>query len=148
MVIGFKNIKIMIRFFTETSFKKFKRRDLNRWIKNTILNENKKIGEVNVIFCDDEYLLSINRQYLNHNYFTDVISFDNSTANIITGDIYISIDTVKKNAADCSVDFSQELRRVVIHGVLHFIGYNDKKDEQVVQMRLKEDYYLSLYGEG
>ena len=135
----------MIRFFAETPFKIDDKQKLKQWIKLVVSNENKKIGDINFIFCDDEYLLAINQQYLKHDYYTDVISFDNSFNNTISGEIYISINTVKDNAQNRSIDFTAELRRVIIHGVLHFLGYKDKAKSESKQMRAKEDYYLSLF---
>lgn len=134
----------MIRFFTETPFKLKEKRKLRLWLNEIISNENKKTGEINFIFCDDHYLLEINNKYLNHNYHTDVISFDNSFDKILSGEIYISIDMIKYNAIKNKVDFSNELKRIMIHGVLHFIGYNDKTESEKTEMTAKEDYYLSL----
>ena len=137
----------MIRFFTETKFNLLNKRVLKGWIKSTIQNENKKAGEINFIFCDDDYLLKINQEYLKHDYYTDVISFDNSIEDVISGEIFISIDMVKDNAKKLSIPFDEELKRVIIHGVLHFIGYKDKTTSNKLEMKRKEDYYLSLHND-
>ncbi len=107
-----------------------------------INNERKKQGEINFIFCSDDYLLDMNKQYLQHDYFTDVITFDYSENNILSGDVFISIDRIKENAGEYKVPFEQELQRVMIHGVLHLAGYNDKTDEEKKEMTDKENEYL------
>jgi probable rRNA maturation factor len=115
------------------------------WIREIINRENKLLGKINFIFCSDKYLLDINVKYLKHNFLTDVITFNLSEkSNIISGDIFISLDRVKENAISFKSNFITELRRVISHGLLHLIGYNDKTDEEEVLMREKEDYYLSL----
>ena len=114
-------------------------------IEKLVVNENRILGDVNYILCSDAYLLDINRQYLNHDYYTDVISFDYCEDNVISGDIFISVDTVADNAKEYGVTFEKELARVMIHGVLHFVGYNDKSDEEVPVMRAKENQYLPLF---
>ena len=115
------------------------------WIREIINSENKLLGELNFIFCSDKYLLDINVKYLKHNFLTDVITFDLSeNSNILSGDIFISIDRVKENAHSFKSNFIIELRRVMCHGLLHLIGYNDKTSEEEVIIRQKEDYYLSL----
>ena len=108
-------------------------------------SENRTLGDISYILCSDNYLLEINRQYLNHDYFTDVITFDYSEENVISGDIFISVDTVADNAKEYNVTFEKELERVMVHGVLHLVGYNDKSDSEVKQMRAKENQYLSLF---
>ena len=115
---------------------------LDSWIKNTIVSEKKTLGEINYIFCDDDYLLEKNQTFLNHDTLTDIITFDYSNENGIRGDIFISIDRVKENARKFAVPFDTELGRVMIHGVLHLIGYKDKSDEEKELMREKEDFYL------
>jgi len=114
------------------------------WIEETITNENLKPGEINYIFCDDTYLLKKNNKYLKHNTLTDIISFDYTMGKLISGDIFISVERVEENASSYNVSFKDELHRVMIHGVLHYCGYNDKTLEEITQMRAKEDYYLSL----
>ena len=117
---------------------------VKNWIVKAILNENLKEGEVNYIFCDDNYLSELNIKYLKHNTLTDIISFDYTIGKIISGDIFISIERVKENAELFNTKYVDELHRVMIHGVLHYCGYKDKTDEEKTQMRAKEDYYLSL----
>ena len=117
---------------------------VKNWIVKAILNENLKEGEVNYIFCDDNYLSDLNIKYLKHNTLTDIISFDYTIGKIISGDIFISIERVKENAELFNTKYVDELHRVMIHGVLHYCGYKDKTDEEKTQMRAKEDYYLSL----
>ena len=115
------------------------------WVENVIEKENRVIGDLNFIFCSDEHLHQINLQYLNHDTFTDIITFDNSEkVEEVSGDIFISIDRVKANAEELGLPFNQELHRVIIHGVLHLIGYNDKTEQEQQQMREKEDACLSL----
>lgn len=114
---------------------------LANWILKSALHESKNILSLNIIFCDDEYLLSMNQDYLNHDYYTDIITFDYS-AEEIEGELYISIDRVKENATALEVSFKHELHRVIIHGVLHLCGYGDKSEEEEKIMRSKEDFYL------
>jgi probable rRNA maturation factor len=115
------------------------------WISTVILSENKSEGEINYIFCDDEYLLEINQQYLNHDTLTDIISFDYSMGNEIHGDVYISIERVKENAVDFNVSFEEELKRVLVHGVLHYCGYKDKSQADELLMRSKEDEKIKMF---
>ena len=115
---------------------------LDKWLNDVAAEEHRKIGEINIIFCSDDYLLEMNRQYLNHDYYTDVITFDYSEQDIISGDIFISIDRVRENARLYKQKFIDELNRVIVHGVLHLIGYKDKTGKEQKQMRQKEDYYL------
>jgi len=111
-------------------------------IENLIQNENKTKGDLSFIFCSDDYLLDINKKYLNHDFYTDVITFDYSENNILSGDVFISIDRVKENAGTFNVPFEEELQRVMIHGVLHLAGYKDKTDKEKKQMTDKENFYL------
>jgi len=113
-----------------------------KWIKDTISKEGSQTGDISFIFCSDDYLLEINKQYLNHDYYTDIITFDYVEDDVISGDIFISIDRVKENAAAFQVSFLNELNRILIHGVLHLLGYKDKSDEEKKLMTSKEDYYL------
>ena len=135
-----------IRFFYENvKFRLPKSTRTRSWIKAAILSEKKKLGELNYIFCSDEDLALINRQYLNHNTFTDIVTFDgNEGDGHIQGDIYISVDRVKENALKYNTAFGIELHRVIIHGVLHLVGYSDKSKSAKISMRKKEDAYLSL----
>ena len=118
--------------------------ELKSWVEFTVDQEGKDLGEVNYIFCDDDYLNEINRNILNHNTLTDIISLDYSVGNLISGDIYISVERVKANADELEVTFRDELHRVMIHGILHYCGYSDKEMDDIKTMRSKEDYYLSL----
>ncbi len=145
----------MISYLREgTKFHFRKRRICTNWIKSVIHDESRisnkekddckeTTGDISVVFCSDEYLLEINKKFLSHDYLTDVITFDYSTEKIISGDIFISIDTVRANSEFYKQDFSKELNRVIIHGVLHLIGYKDKTKTQKQFMREKEDFYLN-----
>jgi probable rRNA maturation factor len=136
-----------IRFFAEDIFYKpaFSRR-LAVWIREAILSEGKQPGNINYIFCSDDYLLSINQQYLSHDTLTDIVTFDNSEdPTIIEGDIFISVDRIQENAVTFKTTFEIELKRVLIHGVLHLIGYTDKNEVGKKRMREKEDAYISLW---
>ncbi|RLD24265.1 MAG: rRNA maturation RNase YbeY [Bacteroidetes bacterium] len=117
---------------------------LRLWIIESVFKENKRVGQLSFIFCSDNYLLKINKNYLNHDFFTDVISFDYTEENRISGDIYISLDRVKENAKEFSSLLKDELHRIIIHGLLHLIGYSDKTPDQKAIMKDKEDFYLSL----
>ena len=116
-----------------------------KWVKEVISSEGKKTGEISFIFCDDEYLLDINQKYLDHDTYTDIISFDSSVGSILNGDIFISTQRVKENAGAYGVAFSEELKRVIIHGVLHFCGYKDKTPEQEQIMREKEEEKMEMF---
>jgi len=134
----------MIRyFFEDTSFKFSGRRNNSTWLKNAVTEEGKKLGDVNIIFCSDPYLLEINKQYLGHDYYTDVITFDYCENDIVSGDVFISVDTVRDNAAFYKAEFKDELSRVMVHGVLHLLGYDDHTEPDQKTMRSKEDYYLA-----
>ncbi len=114
------------------------------WVHFVLDEEGKDLGEINYIFCDDDYLHEINVKTLKHNTLTDIISFDYTIGTVVSGDIYISYERVRENASNLSIDFKDELHRVMIHGILHYCGYNDKEKEDKMMMRSKEDYYLSL----
>ena len=118
--------------------------ELRSWIQFVLDEEDREPGEVSYIFCDDAYLCDINVKQLKHNTLTDIISFDYSLGKVVSGDIYISTERVVENAGDREVDFEDELHRVMIHGILHYIGYRDKTELETREMRSKEDYYLSL----
>lgn len=124
-----------------------KRKLLKAFLLDLIVNEKKKLSSLNIIFCSDEYLLEINKSYLNHNYYTDIITFDlgHPTSNKIYGEIYISVDTVRSNAKRFSNSIKIELHRVIFHGVLHLCGYNDKTEQEQEQMTVKENFYLNNY---
>ncbi len=116
-----------------------------QWIDSCIKKYSKKTGDLNFIFCSDSYLLQINKQYLKHNYFTDIITFDSCENNLISGDIYISVDRVVENAEKFKVSFFNELHRVMIHGVLHLLGLNDSDEEEKAVMREAENECLNFY---
>lgn len=133
----------MINFNFETEFSLESEDIISTWISEVIINEDCKEGELNYIFCDDEYLHKLNIEFLDHDTLTDVISFDYSVGKELHGDVFISVDRVKDNAEDLDVNFNDELHRVMIHGVLHYCGYKDKSDEESKVMRAKEDFYLN-----
>ena len=135
----------MVTFNYETSFKLQGENLLEYWIDTIISEEGFSLGEINYIFCDDDYLHKLNVEYLQHDTLTDVISFDNTLGKLISGDIYISIERVEDNAKDFKVPFLEELHRVMIHGVLHYIGYKDKTEEEKVKMRNAENKALSEF---
>ena len=132
----------MIEFHNEIEFILQNQEELRRWIKKVITSENKEMGEINYIFCSDEYLLERNIKYLDHNTLTDIITFNYCKGKIITSDIMISIDRVKENSTIFDNSFSEELHRVMIHGILHLIGYDDKTEKEKILMREKENFYL------
>lgn len=140
----------MIKYFKEDTTFNFKnKRDCNRWIKEVlndprIITDKVKLGDINIIFCSDNFILDINNKYLNHNYFTDIITFDYSSENIISGDLIISTDTVRENSVTYNQTFTDELHRVIIHGILHLIGYDDKNKVDKERMRTAENRALSL----
>ena len=115
------------------------------WIETIVESENKILGEISYIFCDDDYLHEINVQYLNHDTLTDIISFDYSLGNELNGDIFISIERVRDNANDFNVSFNEELKRVMVHGILHYCGYKDKSESDELIMRQKEDEKIQLF---
>ena len=120
------------------------KQNVSDWVLFTLDSEGKELGELNYIFCDDDYLLDLNVKTLNHNTLTDIISFDYTLGIVVSGDIYISYERVKENSLNLDQPFKDELHRVMIHGVLHYCGYKDKLDAEKLIMREKEDYYLSL----
>ncbi len=136
-----------IQFFTEDiSFKFTEKQKRKAWLKELARLENFKIAELNYIFCSDEYLYQINVDYLNHQTYTDIITFDNSEdEGKIEGDIFISIDRVRDNAKNLNQKESDELNRVLAHGLLHLMGYKDKKKQDIGVMREKEDYAINLF---
>ena len=135
----------MISFNYEIDFETLEETIYTNWISSVIISENKSEGEINYIFCDDDYLVEINQQYLNHDTLTDIISFDYSLGNEIHGDIYISIERVRENAEEFKVSFEEELKRVMIHGILHYCGYKDKSESDETLMRSKEDEKIKLF---
>ena len=130
--------------FQDTKFV-FKYKSLNnRWLKMVAESEIRRIGDISIIFCSDNYILDINRKYLGHDYFTDIITFDYCSGNVLSGDLFISVDSVKENSVEYGTEFEDELNRVIVHGILHLIGYDDHTEEDVKVMREKENYYLDL----
>ncbi|UAB86377.1 rRNA maturation RNase YbeY [Zunongwangia sp. SCSIO 43204] len=135
----------MINFYSENDFN-LENTDLYKnWLQRVISSEDKRLGEISYIFCDDEYLLDINQRFLDHDTYTDIISFDDSTGNLLNGDIYISTERVKENAAEFNEDFYTELKRVIVHGILHYCGYKDKSKEDAALMRRKESEKIKLF---
>lgn len=135
----------MISYFTEDIKFNFKSKRLtNRWLTLVAESEIRRVGDISVIFCSDPYILSVNQRYLQHDYYTDIITFDYCEGDRLSGDLFISIDTVRENASEYGTEFEDELNRVIVHGILHLIGYDDHTPEDVAEMRKKEDYYLSL----
>ena len=135
----------MIRYFQEDiRFDLKQKMQNNRWLKMVAGSEMRRIGAVNIIFCSDNYILDVNMRFLQHDYFTDIITFDYCEKDILSGDLFISIDSVRENALFYGVPFADELDRVMVHGLLHLIGYDDHTEEQIREMRAKEDYYLQM----
>ena len=133
----------MITFNTENiAFPPIKRQIVGNWIKHTAKLHGKRVGEVNYLFCTDEKILKVNKTYLQHDYYTDIITFDYTENSCISGDIFISLDTVKSNAETYNTDYLEELHRVIIHGVLHLCGQNDQSDEEQEEMTRKENEAL------
>jgi len=131
-------------YFEDTKPIKLKKPAIKEYIKYLINSEIKKTGDITIVLCSDNYLLEMNKKYLNHDYFTDIITFDYVEGSIISGDLFISIDRVKENADKFKVQFINELMRVIFHGVLHLIGYKDKTSNDEKLMREKENLYLSV----
>jgi rRNA maturation RNase YbeY len=132
-------------FFEDIDFKLDNSNKISSWVSDVISKEKYSLISINYVFCSDEHLLEVNREYLSHDYYTDIITFNNSEAdNQIESDVFISIDRVVENAKINDDSFDKELNRVMIHGVLHLLGYNDKTKEQQIMMREKENAYLSL----
>ena len=134
----------MIDFNYELDFKLENESSTSEWISKCILDFNKEEGELQYIFCDDDYLIKLNVEFLEHDTLTDIISFDYVMGDLISGDIFISVERVKENAKDLGIDFKDELDRVLMHGVLHYFGFKDKTEDDKLVMRSKEDYCLSL----
>lgn len=115
------------------------------WLTDLINSENKKLGAITYIFGDDDYVLKVNQDYLKHDFYTDVITFDYVKGKIISGDIFVSLQRISDNAKTLSKDFEKEFLRVLAHGILHLCGYKDKSKEEISVMRNKEDHYINLY---
>lgn len=137
----------MIRFFNEdVPYKLTQKQLIRQWLKQQAQQEGYAVGELNYIFCSDEYLLQVNRDYLQHDYYTDIITFDQrEEESKIEGDIFISVDRVTDNAAQLGVSAEQEMLRVLAHGLLHLCGYGDKSDEEAAQMRTKEESWMRQF---
>lgn len=135
----------MIQYHHQTDFILKDPSLFSNWLQAVIQKESKVLGELNYIFMSDEALLQMNKEYLNHDYFTDIITFDYCEGHLISGDLFISIDSVADNAKKYHSEFLLELKRVMVHGVLHLIGYNDKDDNEQLIMRKKEDLYIKLF---
>lgn len=135
----------MINFNYENEFNLDNETAIAGWLSQVIISENKKEGEINYIFCDDDYLHKLNVEYLDHDTLTDVISFDYTMGNEISGDCFISVERVADNANDFKVTFEEELKRVLVHGMLHYCGYKDKGKEDELMMRSKEDEKLAMF---
>ncbi|WP_417884613.1 rRNA maturation RNase YbeY [Zunongwangia sp.] len=135
----------LINFYSENDFELTNTKDFQNWIIRVAESEGKRVGEISYIFCDDDYLLKINQQYLDHDTFTDIISFDNTLGNILDGDIFISTERVKENSVTYNQDFESELKRVIIHGILHYCGYKDKTEIDSQLMRQKEEEKIELF---
>lgn len=134
----------MIQFFYE-NLPESVNTDYTAWLEEIILSEEKKPGDINYIFCDDDYLLKVNQDYLQHDYYTDIITFDYVKGRTISGEIFVSLQRISDNASTLSKNYEEELRRVLAHGILHLCGYKDKTEEEERQMRGKEDHYLAKY---
>lgn len=135
----------MINFNYESEFTLENEEAIATWLSAVIASENKTEGEINYIFCDDEYLHKINIEYLNHDTLTDIISFDYTMGNEIGGDIFVSVERVLDNSKDYNTSFDDELKRVLVHGVLHYCGYKDKSEDDEALMRSKEDEKLAMF---
>ncbi len=134
-----------VSFNFDNSFNLKDRLKIKRWIKQVVENAGFKLGSVSYIFCSDEKILEVNKQYLNHDFYTDIITFDYVEKDIINGDIFISTDRVRENAKNFNVAFEEELHRVIIHGILHLLGQQDHTPKEEKQMRKKENEALLLF---
>lgn len=126
----------------EVSFSFDNKREVSLWLKSVVSSFQKELGVINVIFCNDQYLLKVNQTYLNHDYFTDIITFNYNENNLISGDLFISIDRVKENAINQKMEFNVEIHRVIVHGVLHLCGLNDQSKQEKEIMRGRENLFL------
>ena len=134
----------MVSYFTQDCSFSFKDKRLtSRWLKFVAESEAKRLGDISIIFCSDNYILDVNIKYLKHDYYTDMSTFDYCEGKRLSGELFISVDSVRENAAFYGTEFVDELNRVIVHGVLHLIGYDDHSEEDIAVMRSKENYYLS-----
>lgn len=135
----------MIAYYTQDTDFVFKGKQFNnKWLRMVAESEIKRIGDISIIFCSDNYILDVNMKYLQHDYFTDIITFDYCEGDRLSGDLFISIDSVRENAKLYNTEFTEELNRVMVHGILHLIGYDDHTQKDQKLMRTKENYYLSF----
>lgn len=135
----------MITFYSENDFSLRNKKQIEAWLNNVIASEGKKLEELSYVFCSDAYLLNINQKYLDHDTYTDIISFDYSYGNTLIGEIYISTERVQENADQYKVAFKEELLRVLAHGALHLCGYKDKTKDEAAKMRLKENEKIAMF---
>jgi rRNA maturation RNase YbeY len=135
----------MISFNYEIDFIIENETEYSSWISKVIISESKNEGEINYIFCDDNYLLELNQEYLDHDTLTDIISFDYSIGNELHGDVFISIERVRENAEEFNISFEEELKRVMSHGILHYCGYKDKNENDEFIMRQKEEEKMAMF---
>jgi len=135
----------MISFNYETDFELSDETAFEKWLSDVIVSENKTEGEINYVFCDDDYLHKINVEYLQHDTLTDIISFDYSVGNELHGDVFVSVERVADNAKDFNVSFDEELKRVIVHGILHYCGYKDKSESDEQLMRSKENEKIAMF---
>lgn len=141
---SFVFVRMISYYFRDTDFKFRDRRKTNEWLKLAAESEIRRIGNISIIFCSDNYVLDINQKYLQHDYFTDIITFDYCEGDRLSGDLFISVDSVRENSVEFGTEFKDELNRVIIHGLLHLVGYDDHTGKDIKLMRSKENYYLSL----
>ena len=140
-----QKISAMIRYFQEDiRFELKQKMQNNRWLKMVAGSEMRRLGAINIIFCSDNYILDVNMKYLQHDYFTDIITFDYCEGDVLSGDLFISIDSVRENALFYGTEFADELNRVMVHGLLHLIGYDDHTEADIAVMRQKENYYIEM----
>ena len=142
--VSFVFVRMISYYFQDTDFKFRDRRRTNEWLKLAAESEIRRIGNISIIFCSDNYVLDINQKYLQHDYFTDIITFDYCEGDRLSGDLFISVDSVRENSVELGTEFKDELNRVIIHGLLHLVGYDDHTEKDIKLMRSKENYYLSL----
>jgi rRNA maturation RNase YbeY len=135
-----------IDFHSECAFTLKDYKKISTWLLGVSIAERKQVGQLNYIFCDDNFLHKLNLEFLNHDTYTDIITFDNNVGDLLSGDIYISVERVKENALNFGVSFREELSRVIVHGLLHLCGYTDKSEQSQVQMRKKENEHLRVLG--
>jgi len=135
----------MINYHYETEFDLENIKEYTTWINAIVVSEDVHLGDLSYIFCSDEYLIKLNQKYLGHDTYTDIVTFNYSEEDVISGEIYISVDRVKENAVKFKEDFNKELRRVMAHGVLHLLGYNDKSKKEKEEMRTKEDEKVNMF---